>query len=232
MPVSQRRVLIVTFSFSGQTRALVQALAAGLAEAGVQVVVERLQPLAPLRFPLAGIAPTLVMMLATFFRQRLAIAPLSSPAAGDFQLVVVAGPTWSYSPSGPVLSFLDRDAPALVHDRPVLPVISCRGYWRTHLAYLRRRLAACGGRVVNFLVLTHPCAEPWRTLGVFLKIAGRRPERHPLLSRFYPRYGHSRSQIEEVRGLGRCVGEALVHGEDLAALRLGVRPHPPAGNAQ
>lgn len=202
------RVLVIYFSFSGQTSGLLHRLVAGLKEEGVAVHLERLQPLRPLRFPIGSYPRTLRMMLTTFLRRRVAIEPVSAECRLPADLVILAGPTWSYNPSGPVLSFLDRDG-GLLAGRPVLPLISCRGYWRLHWYGLRRLLRKLGAVLQEPLVFGHPQPEPWRTIGVFLKIAGRAPERGRFTGRYYRRFGHSREQLELAGQKGRQLGVRL-----------------------
>ncbi|MDH4322307.1 MAG: hypothetical protein OEV73_12520 [Desulfobulbaceae bacterium] len=212
------RVLVVYYSFSGQTIGLLHKLVDGLRFRGVEVAMERLRPVQAMRFPVGTLGATLRMMVATCFRPRVAIEPLSPESRGRYDLVVLAGPTWSYNPSGPVLAFLDRDGERMLAGRKVLPFISCRGYWRWHWFGLRGKLRACHADIANLMVFTHPQPEPWRTLGVFLKIAGKAPERSPLLKRWYSRFGHGRDQQEEAWRFGLNLGRALLRGDDLAAL--------------
>ncbi|OQX11238.1 MAG: hypothetical protein BWK76_19470 [Desulfobulbaceae bacterium A2] len=211
------RVLIIYFSLSSQTRNLVLALGEGLASQGVTVCRERLQPLRELRFPLGGIVETVAMMFLTFLRRRILIQPLSPLCRDRYDLIVLAGPTWSYNPSGPVLSLLDS-AGDMFHRQKVVPLISCRGYWRLHWWGLRARLRRLGALVPNLMVFSHPSPEPWRTIGVFFKLAGRLPEKMRLLRRYYPKYGHSRQQVEESRRFGELLGSALQRDAELASL--------------
>jgi len=218
--VHASKVLIIFFSLSGQTKGLLENLADGLKESGAMVAWERLEPEVRLRFPLGSFAKTILMMLTTFFRQRVPIKPLSVSRTAGFDLCILAGPTWSYNPSGPVLAFLDRDGNPLLQGRMVLPLISCRGYWRLHWFGLRRLLKKCGAAVPNCLVFSHPHREPWRTLGVFLQIAGKPLSRSTFWGRFYKRYGHSERQFEEARKLGVELGQALAAGTPLETLNL------------
>ncbi len=212
------RVLVVYFSFSGQTSGILTHLAAGLKEQGVVVETEKLQPVTPLRFPIGNVPATLAMMLITFFRNRVPIQPLSELARSRYDCIILAGPTWSYNPSGPVLSLIDRDGKALFAGQTVVPLISCRGYWRMHWYGLRHLLGRCGATVPNCIVFSHPSTEPWRTLGVFLKLAGKNPELSKIIGRFYRRYGHSKEQRDEAWRFGLMLGDALRQGRDLAGL--------------
>ena len=212
------RVLVIYYSFSGQTVSLLNRFSAGLGEQGVQVVTEKLRPKKHLRFPIGTVFSTIRMMLTTFVRQRVEIHELSEECRQDFDLIILGGPTWSYNPSGPVLSLIDRDGPSLFGNCRVIPLISCRGYWWLHWFGLRRMLARCGAETPNLIVFSHPHKEPWRTLGVFLKLAGKNPERLKIIGRYYKKFGHSRAQSDEAWRFGMQLGEALKRQRSLADL--------------
>lgn len=224
MPASSSRknieVLIIYYSFSGQTGVLLNRLAAGLKEQGVAVIFEKLKPVKHLRFPVNSIMRTYLLMLTTFLRKRVPIRALSDKCHRQYDLIILAGPTWSYNPSGPVLSFLDRDGREVLGGREVLPLISCRGYWKMHWWGLQKMLTRCGAKYSNLIAFSHPNPEPWRTIGVFLKIAGRNPERSGFISRYYKRFGHSAPQMEEAFRFGVQIGKALKEKTSLAALNF------------
>lgn len=214
------RVLLLYYSFSGQTSGLLNNLGIGLKQEGLEVKFVKLRPVTPLRFPLGSIVATLKMMLLTSLRTRITITEPEAWVWKDYDLIILAGPTWSYNPSGPILDLLDRFGQRLFQDQTVLPIISCRGYWRAHWYGLKRLLEKCGARVPNRIVFSHPASEPWRTIGVFLKIAGKAPERSDLLGRYYNRYGHSKQQLLEAEKLGAAIGVALRNHTPLEELDL------------
>jgi len=203
------RVLLIYYSFSGQTGVLINRLAAGLKEQGIEVFFEKLKPVKHLRFPVGSVLRTYLMMLSTFFRMRVLIQELSAKCIQEYDLIILAGPTWSYNPSGPVLSFLDRDGQDILGGREVLPLISCRGYWKVHWWGLQKKLEQCGAHFTNMIAFSHPNKEPWRTIGVFLKIAGKNPDRTGFISKHYNRFGHSNEQMEEAYRFGVQIGESL-----------------------
>jgi hypothetical protein len=217
-PKKYTRVLIVYYSFSGQTGVLINRLAAGIRGQGVMVFFGKLKPVKHLRFPLRGILRTYYMMFITFFRKRIPIQDISPKCDQEYDLIILAGPTWSYNPSGPVLSFLDRYGKEILGGREVLPIISCRGYWKQHWWGLRRKLEECGARFSNMIAFSHPNPEPWRTVGVFLKVAGKKPERSRLLGKHYPRFGHSNVQMQEAYRFGALIGETLKANNQLASI--------------
>ena len=219
-PKKNPQVLFLYFSFSGQTGVLVNRLAAGLKEQGVEVFFEKLKPVRHLRFPVGGILRTFVMMFTTFCRIRVPIRELSPKCDREYDLIILAGPTWSYNPSGPVLSFLDRYGSEVLGGQEVLPLISCRGYWKLHWWGLRRKLRRCGAHFSNLIAFSHPNPEPWCTIGVFLKIAGKKPERSGFIGKYYNRFGHSNDQMEEARRFGAQIGESLKGNTQLAEINF------------
>jgi hypothetical protein len=219
--VDRQRVLLIFFSFSSQTRNLLQGLSKGLGEYDVDVEWLQLKTLETLQFPPGSYWATLKMMLTTFFRRRIPIEQLDPDYFRPWDLIVLAGPTWSYHPSGPVLSLLDRDGERLLKNQEVLPFISCRGYWRMHHWGLRRLLKEKGAEVLSPVVFTHPVSEPWRTIGVFLKLAGKTPESgKSWLHRFYPKYGHSNRQVNDAKAIGLILGKHIQGKKDLETLRF------------
>jgi len=213
-----KRILILQYSFSSQTRNLVRSMMEGMNEYPVTVYRERLNPLTEQHFPIGTIPKTIKKMIVTLFRQRVPIAPLSPKCFEQYDLIILAGPTWSYNPSGPVLALLDRDGERIFRDRVALPIISCRGFWRVHWWGIRSLLRGLGATVPNGIIFSHPNKEPWCTIGVFLKLAGKVPERMPLLQKHYKKYGHTRPQLAEARRFGELIGRALSQGEKLEHL--------------
>ncbi len=190
----------------------------GMEEHGISVRMEAVEPLVRQQFPIGTIPKTFWKMLLTFFRQRIPIKPLPEECFSSYDLIILAGPTWSYNPSGPILSLFDRDGKRLFAGQVVLPLISCRGYWRVHWWGLKALLRKCGATVPNLIVFSHPSREPWRTLGVFLKLAGKVPERMGWMAKHYRKYGHTKAQLAEAEHFGRMIGDTLRGGRDLAEL--------------
>ena len=104
----KKRVLIVYYSYTQQTRILLKRFIAGLESADIEVVQEQLEPIAPYEFPMTTNTRLAIAMVATLFQRRMAIRPVAKHSFGSWDCIVLAGPTWSYNPSGPMLDFLDR----------------------------------------------------------------------------------------------------------------------------
>ena len=206
-----KRVLIVYYSFSGQTQILLQRMSAAMRKCGIEVETERLQLVEPIQFPFATWFEMSKVMLLSFFRWRVPIRPIDNFSCQNRDMVILAGPTWSYNPSGPMLSFLDTYGEKLCGDTRVMPLISCRSYWRFHYWGICRILKKHGAEVMRPIVYLHSANEPWRTIGLFLQLVGRLPRLETSWFRKrYPRYGHSREQWQDAAEQGRRIAEMLL----------------------
>ncbi len=214
----QKRILVLFYSFSSQTRNIVRSMIEGMEEYPVAVIRESINPVTDEHFPIGTVSKTVKKMIVTCFRQRTPIQPLPPQCFEPYDLVILAGPTWSYNPSGPVLSLMDRDGERLFRQKEVIPVISCRGFWRAHWWGIKSLLKKTGAVVPNGIVFTHPSKEPWCTIGVFLKLAGKVPERISWMRPHYKKYGHTRQQLAEARRFGELIAGAVMQGDDLGLL--------------
>lgn len=211
----RKRVLIVYYSYTQQTKTQLRKLVAGLENWDIEVVLERLEPHAPYEFPFRSNWRLAVAMISTFFCRTMTIRPLSANCQGRWDCIIVAGPTWSYNPSGPVLDFLRRYGPTLCAGKTVVPLISCRSYWRWHYFLLRQKLLRYGCTVGKPIVYMHPQREPWRFLGLLLQLRGKVvPRQYSWWKKRYPAYGHSREQGEQALRTGKDLG-AWLSGENV-----------------
>ena len=214
LSLTQKKVLIIFYSYTQQTRLLVKSMAEGLEQTGVGVSLQRLEPVEPYEFPFQNSWRLALVMMLTFFRRRNPVMEPDPCCYGDWDRIVLAGPTWSYHPSGPVLSFLDTFGLGVLRGKKVIPFISCRSYYRLHIWSLKRMLAKCGAVVEKEIVFDHPGREPWRFIGLLYQLRGRVGSREQSwLRKHYPGYGHSREQRREALEMGRRLG-LEISGDD------------------
>ncbi len=204
-----KKVAIIYFSYSSQTAKLVHSIKKGLEESGVKVISLRLRPKVKLNFPFNGTFQTISMMIKTFFRMRVPIQEVDLSFLKDVDVVFLGGPTWSYNPSGPILYFLDKYGKFL-SGKKIVPIISCRKYWKHHFNYIKKKLQSLGAKIEEPLIFDHKVKnEPWSAIGTFLTLAGKNPKHHSLIRKYYPKYGHARMEFERAYQYGKRFGEGL-----------------------
>lgn len=181
---------------------------------GLDVSLERLEAVEPFGFPFKTNFRLARAMVMTFFLVRMKIRPVSSACFEKWDCIVLAGPTWSYHPSGPVLDFLDRYGTEVCGGKKVVPFISCRSYWRLHFWTLRRRLKKIGAGVLSPIVFLHPVKEPWRFIGLVLQLRGKMVRKeNSWFRKHYPGYGHNREQGDEAKEKGIQLARQLIKKE-------------------
>lgn len=146
-----------------------------------------------------------------FLRKRLEINP--PPIKREsYDHIVLAGPTWSYQPSGPILDFLDKFGEQYLRGTQVSFLISCRSYWRTHY-WGMKHICKKHGAVIETepTIFQHQVSEPWRTIGLLLWVRGYRQNEFPnWFRKRYPHYGHTDKQLIESYHKGVLLGEQLI----------------------
>lgn len=207
----KKRVLFIYYSFTQQTRILVKKFGAGLEREGVGVHFERLEPVQSYTFPFKTDLSLGAAMFETMLRRRTRIHDISEICYGEWDRIVLAGPTWSYHPSGPVLDFLDRFGETVCRGRDVTVFISCRSYWRLHYWSLKNSLEKLGAVVKQPIVFEHPMREPFRFLGLLLQLRGKMIRReNSWFRKHYPGYGHDKKQLTDAYDQGVELGRQLI----------------------
>ena len=204
-------MLIIYYSFTQQTRLLLKSFVEGLEGEGIEVVLEKLEPVAPYNFPFKTNLRLAKAMIGTFLRSRMTIQSVNEKCFMDWDCIVLAGPTWSYHPSGPMLDFLARYGKQVCAGKMVIPFISCRSYWRLNYWTIKQRLLQAGARTAQPIVFVHPIKEPWRFIGLILHLRGKMVRnKKSWFRKQYPAYGHSKTQGIESKAAGQQVALTLL----------------------
>jgi hypothetical protein len=153
----KKRVLVVSWSQSGQLGRVRDAFVAPFAEAGHDVVRVELTPVTPYPFPWK-VTSFFGEFPETVLGRPKPIAPVEIPP-GDWDLVVLAAQVWFLSPSQPVAAFLASPAAEVLRGRRVLTLVSCRNMWLTGWRKLVTAIQARGGVVTDRVVATQSGPE-------------------------------------------------------------------------
>jgi hypothetical protein len=196
------RVLVVWYSQSGQLHRAAKAFVAPLAEAGLDITWQKLEPRSEFPFP---------WRLWSFLR----VFPdtvtgrgceLAQPTVGGderFDLIVFAYTVWYLSPSLPAQGFFASPLRDTMRDTPVVTLIACRNMWISAEARTRRLIREAGGRHVGTVAATDD-GPPWATFVTTPRwlLTGRRDR----FLRIFPPAGISDDTIASLSRFG----EALV----------------------
>ena len=150
-----KRVLLVSYSQTGQLASVAQSVAGPLAASpAVELVIETIEPVEPYPFPWPFLKFFDTFPETVHDRPR-PMKPSSIPADASFDLVILAYQVWFLSPSQPMTAFLQSEhAERLLRGKPVVTVIACRNMWLMAQEAVKSRLAAIGAHLIDNVVLT------------------------------------------------------------------------------
>jgi hypothetical protein len=210
-----KRVLVVSYSQSGQLTNVVERIIAPLrADATIQVHVEqlRLPPSVASAFAFPWSFRRFLDAFPESALQRPApIEPLTLDGTEHFDLIILPYQVWFLAPSQPVAAFMQSPlARRLLAGKPVVTVITCRNMWLLAQEKMKRHIEAAGARLIDNVALT----DRAHTLATLITtplwvLTGKRQPWHRL-----PPAGISAYDIEHAARFGHALRDALLQGRE------------------
>lgn len=201
-----KRVLVVTYSQTGQLNAAVKSTVQPLLEdEGVELHIEYISPQKAYPFPwpffqFFDVFPESVYM------EPPEMKPFSLNGDESFDLVIIAYQVWFLSPAQPIIGFLKSDiGRALLKGRPVVTLIACRNMWLNAHRKMGGLLQEIGVKHIDNVVLT----DAGSSLATFITtprwlLTGRREAFWG-----FPAAGVAQADIEHCTRFGRALSSAL-----------------------
>ena len=152
--VTQRRILTVEFSQSGQLTGVMDQVLEPLQQAGHSVQRLRLELETPFPFPWP------FWQFMDNFAETAALSP--PPLApwemsGEFDLIIIGYPVWFLSPPPAITAFLQSaQGQALLKGKPVVTLTACRNMWIQAHVDMCQLLQQAGARLLDHVALTDP----------------------------------------------------------------------------
>jgi len=149
--------LFVYYSYTGQTKKVLDVMAAVLRERGCDVQLASIIFTDPryvhrfAEFPMPHPFLEVLGMIPAELRRRPGTIEIPATATQrDYDLVVVGSPTWWLSTNVPIRSFLESETAAgVLAGKPFAGFVVCRRYWRHNLKTVRRLGAERGGEFLD-----------------------------------------------------------------------------------
>lgn len=202
----QKRVLVVSYSQTGQLTAILERILAPLRQdPRIALHVEVLHPQPAFPFPWPFL-PFFDAFPESAHMVPPALAPLSLRGDEDFDLILLPYQVWFLAPSQPITAFLKHPVAArLLHDKPVITVIGCRNMWMLAQEKMRGMLLHLGAHLIDNVVLTDRASTLATLLTTPLWLfTGKRQ-----CLRWLPPAGIAEEDIARCTRFGRALGDAL-----------------------
>lgn len=148
------RILVVSYSQSGEVEQAVQSLTTPLQRDDVEVVHERIRSTKTYPYPWKSpyeffdVFPECV---------NLEPPPIEEPAFDPdekFDLIILAYQVWFLAPSLPIQGFMQSAHAKVFQDTPVITMIVCRSMWYTASETMKEMIASVGGQLIDNIVVT------------------------------------------------------------------------------
>src|SRR4029079_4803804 len=151
------RVLMLYYTFTGQSLKVLDAAAEVFRERGCNVAMAEIEFTDPRyadlfsRFPMRRVWPDMLSVLRA--QKRGDTGEIRTPDTvrnGDYDLICIGSPTWWQTVSMPMRSFLKSDeGRQLLADKQFAVFVVCRQYWKENLLAVRELAEQQGGRYVD-----------------------------------------------------------------------------------
>lgn len=205
-----KRVLIITYSQSGQLTKIVKSFTTTLREnKNIKVVWEELMPIKPYPFPwpffkFLDVFPESVLMDAPGMK------PFSFDPNNKFDLVILSYQVWYLSPSLPITGFLKSPEARVMKKTPVITVIGCRDMWLTAQEKVKKCLEQIGAKLIDNVVFV----DQEKKIATFITTprwlwTGKKEG----FWKIFPPAGVSKKDIKDAGRFGKAIVNALESGE-------------------
>lgn len=200
------RILLLYYTFSGQSRKVLEAAGDAFRERGCDV------HMAPIEFtdrryaqrfssfPLRRVWPDMLTVLAA--QKRGDIGEIRTPDTvrdGEYDLICIGSPTWWQTVSMPLRSFLvSGEARTLLSGKPFAVFVVCRQYWLENLTAVRELAQEQGGRFVDEIHFTYP-GDPIRSMLSLTSYLGSGKHREKYLGVRIPPTNIQPQQLDQAR---------------------------------
>jgi len=204
-----KKILVVTFSQSGQLDEIVSNLIVGFS-GRLDVHYEKLKPVPPFNFPWKGNSfydamPESVKMIPAKIEQ------VSFNPNDDFDLIILGYPIWFLSPPIPLTTFLkSNEAKKVMNGKPVITVIGARNMWVMAQEDIKLMIAANGGLLKGNIALHDKHNNLISVVTIIYWMATGKKQQYLGL---FPKPGISDSDILDVKRFTPVIYNAIVHDD-------------------
>lgn len=147
-----KKVLVVTYSQSGQLNQIVSSLTSQFPEE-IIITHQKLNPIPNFNFPWQGTSfydamPESVKMIPSKNE------PLSFDPNQKYDLIIIGYPIWFLSPPIPITTFLlSSEAKKVMNNTPIVTVIGARNMWVMAQEDIKKMITQNGGNLVGNIAL-------------------------------------------------------------------------------
>ena len=218
--MSKPRVLFVYYSYTQQTKKIVDAMAEVLGARGCDAKLAAIEFVDPRyaerfkTFPMPRpFLEVLGMIPAEFLRRPGKINIPDVVTEAEYDLVCFGSPTWWLSTNVPIKAFLESEtAGKVLKGKQFTAAVACRRYWKHNLKTVRRRGTKHGGTWVDGIHFRYQGGQV-RSLLSLISYLGSGENRDKYLGVKIPPTNLQGDQLDEARAFAGQLADRLVAGD-------------------
>lgn len=210
------RVLLLCYSYTGQSLKVLQTAGAVFRERGCDVRTAEIEFTDRRfsgrfsRFPMQHVWPDMLSVLPA--QTRRATGEIRIPDEvldGAYDLICIGSPTWWRTTNMPIRSFLRSvEAQKVLAGKPFAVFVVCRRYWRENLETVRKLGEEAGGEYVDGVHFTYPGGQV-RSMLSLTSYLGSGQHRDHYLGLRIPPTNVQPDQLEQTRTFASALAERL-----------------------
>ena len=215
--MSTPRVLFVYYSYTQQTKKIVDAMAEVLGARGCDAELAAIEFVDPRyaerfkTFPMPRpFLEVLGMIPAEFLRRPGKINIPDVVTEAEYDLVCFGSPTWWLSTNVPIKAFLESEtAGKVLKGKQFTAAVACRRYWKHNLKTVRRRGTKHGGTWVDGIHFRYQGGQV-RSLLSLISYLGSGENRDKYLGVKIPPTNLQGDQLDEARAFAGTLADRLL----------------------
>ncbi len=210
------RVLLLYYTYTGQSLRVLEAAGEVLRERGCQVDKAQIEftderysePFS--RFPMRKVWPDFLSVLPAQTRRATgAIRTPDEVRNGNYDLICIGSPTWWRTVNMPMRSFLcSEEADGLLAGKPFAVFVVCRRYWKENLQAVRKLATKKGGRYLDSIHFEYPGGQ-LRSILSLTSYLGSGEYRDRYLGVRIPGTNISEQQLQQSRDFASTLADRL-----------------------
>lgn len=199
-----KKILVVSYSQSGQLTKLVSSIINPLDNQNCKVIHKNIKPKKAYPYPWS------FFEFMDCFPESIYLEPCEIDELEDsneYDLIILSYQVWFLSPSIPITSFLKSEyAKEKLNNKPVITVIGCRNMWVMAQEKVKSLLKDINAKLIDNIVLT----DQGNSLATFITtprwmLTGKKDS----LWGMFPKAGISQKDIKDASRFGHAIKEAL-----------------------
>lgn len=191
-----KRVLVLYYSLTGQTKMVLDEISDVLTASGHKVDMHRVEPVNDWTVPYDKFLffyNWTKIWLGMNLTQPIQPLYLNKD---DYDYILIGFQPWNLAPSMPINSFLDSPMANIFSGKKVIGIVTCRTRWERSYRIVKDKIARAGGELIDGLVIMNHEREPYNMITTtYYLFEGKNPPPSHWVAKYFKPYGINKKDV-------------------------------------